>query len=191
MIPRPETETLVEEALAWRGRRRGEADGPVTIADVGTGSGCIAVSLAAMLQGDRVLAVDVSRDALAVAAENTARNGVGERVRLLEADLLSALSEPLDLVVANLPYIPDAEVASLQPEVRLFEPQVALGGGRDGLSLIRRLLRQAQALLAARGAVMLEINPPQSATLPDEARELFPGRMFGSCGTSRGWTGLW
>ncbi len=175
MIPRPETETLVEEALAWRERRRGEADGPVTIADVGTGSGCIAVSLAAMLQGDRVLAVDVSRDALAVAAENAARHSVGERVRLLEADLLSAVSEPLDLVVANLPYIPDTEVASLQPEVRLFEPQVALGGGPDGLSLIRRLLRQAQARLSPRGAVMLEINPPQSATLPDEARALFTG----------------
>ncbi|MDE2803134.1 MAG: protein-(glutamine-N5) methyltransferase, release factor-specific, partial [Chloroflexota bacterium] len=96
-------------------------------------------------------------------------------VRLLESNLLSGVTEPVDLVVANLPYIPDAEVASLQPEVRLFEPQVALGGGPDGLSLIRRLLRQAQDSLSARGAVMLEINPPQSATLPDEARALFPG----------------
>ena len=173
MIPRPETETLVEEALAWRERRRIASDGPVTIVDVGTGSGCIAVSLAAALPGDRVIAADVSRDALAVAGENAARHGV--EVRLLESDLLSAVTGPVDLIVANLPYIPDAEVASLQPEVRLYEPSLALGGGPDGLSLIRLLLVQAQSMLSARGAVMLEINPPQSASLPDEARALFPG----------------
>lgn len=180
MVPRPETETLVEEALAWRERRLGEADAPVTILDVGTGSGCIAVSLAAMLPGDTALAVDVSPAALAVAAENAERNGVGERVRLLEADLLSGdllstVTGHVDLIVANLPYIPDAEVPSLQPEVRLFEPRVALSGGPDGLSLIRRLLVQAKAALSARGAVMLEINPPQSASLPDQARAVFPG----------------
>lgn len=120
-------------------------------------------------------AVDVSADALVVASKNTARHGVSGRVRLLESDLLSAVSEPLDLIVSNLPYIPDAEVPSLQPEVSQFEPSVALGGGPDGLSHIRRLLTQAQAMLSPQGAVMLEINPPQSAVLPSEAREAFPG----------------
>lgn len=174
MIPRPETETLVDEALAWRRRRRELDPRPVAIADVGAGSGCIAVSLAARLPGDRLLALDVSPAALAVARENAERLGVAGRVSLVQSDLLSALSEPVDLIVANLPYIPDAEVSSLQPEVRLHEPPVALGGGPDGLSLIRRLLAQAQSLLSPDGAVMLEINPPQAAVLPDEARSMFP-----------------
>lgn len=175
MVPRPETETLVEQALAWRERRRAADPGPVAIADVGTGSGCVAVALATRLADDKFVAVDVSADALAVASENVARHGVNDRVRLLESDLLSAVSEPLDLIVANLPYIPDAEVPSLQPEVSRFEPPAALGGGPDGLSIIRRLLSQAQSLLAPRGAVMLEINPPQSAVLPSEVRDAFPG----------------
>ena len=175
MIPRPETETLVEQALAWRERRRTNDDGPVVIADVGTGSGCIAVALADKLPHDTVIATDVSPEALQVAAENAARNGVGDRIRFLESDLLSSVSEPLDLIVANLPYIPDAEVPSLQPEVWQFEPCVALGGGPDGLSLIRRLLAQAQAMLSPHGAIMLEINPPQSAALPSEACDAFPG----------------
>ena len=173
MVPRPETETLVEEALAWRERRPDE--GSLTVVDVGTGSGCIAVSLAARLPNDKVIAVDVSTDALAVAAENAGRHGVGGRVRLLESDLLSDVTEQVDLIVANLPYIPDAEVPSLQPEVRDYEPPIALGGGPDGLALIRRLLRQARARLSRHGTVMLEINPPQSATLPDEVRAMFPG----------------
>ena len=175
MIPRPETETLVKEALTWRERRVEEDAGAISVVDVGTGSGCIAISLASRLVHDQFLAVDVSTDALAVAAENADRHGIAGRVRLLESDLLSAVTGPVDLIVANLPYIPDAEVPSLQPEVRDFEPQIALGGGADGLALIRRLLRQARTALTPRSAIMLEINPPQSATLPDEARAMFPG----------------
>ncbi len=175
MIPRSETETLVEESLAWRRHRREEDAGPVTIVDVGTGSGCIAITLATKLPADNVLALDVSPEALTVARENAERLRVVDRMRLLESDLLSAVSGPADLIVANLPYIPGAEVPSLQPEVRLHEPQIALGGGPDGLSLIRRLLAQARSLLSPKGAIMLEINPPQSATLPSEALAIFPG----------------
>jgi release factor glutamine methyltransferase len=94
---------------------------------------------------------------------------------LIESDLLSAVTEPVDLIVANLPYIPDADVPSLQPEVRDHEPRIALGGGPDGLALIRQLLRQARTVLSTRGAIMLEINPPQSAALPAEALAMFPG----------------
>ena len=174
MIPRPETETLVEEALAWR-KRRGEKDaGTISVVDVGTGSGCIAISLASRLAHDQVLALDVSTDALTVAAENAARHGVTDRVRLFESDLRSAITETVDLIVANLPYIPDDDVPLLQPEVRDYEPQIALGGGSDGLALIRQLLRQARTALSTRGAIMLEINPPQAATLPGEALSMFP-----------------
>ena len=174
MIPRPETETLVEEALAWYERRRAQDGRTLTIADVGTGSGCIAISLASKLPEANVIALDISRDALKVAAENAERHGVANRLRLLESDLLTAVSGTLDLVVANLPYIPDADVPSLQPEVSQYEPRIALGGGPDGLSLIRRLLAQAQPVLSPQGAIMLEINPPQSAALPREALDAFP-----------------
>ena len=172
MIPRPETETLVEEALAWVQRRCGS--GPLTILDVGTGSGCIAVALAGRLPQVRVLAVDVSPDALRVAAQNAARHGVEPRVRLIESDLLSAVTEQVDLILANLPYIPDDEVPSLQPEVSHYEPKAALGGGPDGLSYIRGLLAGAPSVLSAAGAVMLEFNPPQSETLLREAAAAFP-----------------
>ena len=175
LIPRPETEAVVQQALAWREARRKTDDAPVIIVDVGTGSGCIAISLAAQLPDDSVIATDVSNDALQVAGENAKRNNVLDRVHLVDSDLLSAITEPVDLIVANLPYIPDAEVPSLQPEVREYEPRIALGGGPDGLALIRRLLRQARTRLSPRGAVMLEINPPQSAALPGEARAMFPG----------------
>ena len=174
LIPRPETETLVQEALAWREARRKANEAPITIVDVGTGSGCIAIALASQLPHDTVIATDISADALRVAAENAARNGVQDRVQLIESDLLSTVTEQVDLIVANLPYIPDAEVPSLQPEVSRFEPPVALGGGPDGLALVRRLLAQAPAVLSRDGAVMLEINPTQSAVVPREALAAFP-----------------
>ncbi len=174
LIPRPETETLVQEALAWREARQKANEAPIAIVDVGTGSGCIAVALARRLPYDTVVATDISPDALRVAAENVTRNGVGDRVHLIESDLLSAVTGQVDLIVANLPYIPDAEVSSLQPEVSQYEPSVALGGGPDGLALICRLLAQAPTVLSRDGAVMLEINPVQSAVVPREAVALFP-----------------
>ena len=146
----------------------------LTIADVGTGSGCIAISLASKLPEANVIALDISRDALKVAAANAEIHGVADRLQLLESDLLTAVSGTLDLIVANLPYIPDADVPSLQPEVSQHEPRIALGGGPDGLSLIRLLLAQAQPVLSPQGAIMLEINPPQSAGLPREAQDAFP-----------------
>ena len=106
MIPRPETETLVEEALEWYERRRARDGGALTVADVGTGSGCIAVSLASKLAKASIVALDVSREALSVAEENTRKHATANNVQLLESDLLSAVSGPIDLIVANLPYIP-------------------------------------------------------------------------------------
>ena len=170
MVPRPETETLVEEALAWARSRPAR----VTVADVGTGSGCIVVTLAARLPDVRFLATDVSPAALAVAEENARRHGVARRVRLLSGHLLQPLPGPVDLVVANLPYVPSGRLDTLQPEVRDHEPRGALDGGPDGTDLLRPLLRQAGAYLRPGGAVMLEIDEEQGSTMADEARSAFP-----------------
>ena len=170
MVPRPETETLVDEALAWARER----PAPVTIADVGTGSGCIAVTLAVRRPDARLLATDVSPAALAVAEDNARRHGVAERVRLLAGSLLAPLPNSVDLVVANLPYIPSGRINTLQPEVRDYEPRQALDGGPDGTDLLRPLLRQAGAHLRPGGAVMLEIDDEQGATMAEEARGAFP-----------------
>ena len=168
MVPRPETETLVEEALAWARAR----SAPITVADVGTGSGCIVVSLAVHLPDARFLATDVSPAALAVAEENARRHGVAGRVRLLPGHLLEPLPGPVDLVVANLPYIPRGRIDSLQPEVRDHEPREALDGGPDGTDLLRPLLRQAGAYLRPGAALMLEIDEEQGATMAQAARGL-------------------
>ena len=146
MVPRPETETLVEEALAWARSR----PAPVTVADVGTGSGCIVVSLAVRLPDVRFLATDVSPAALAVAEENARRHGVAGRVRLLSGHLLQPLPGPVDLVVANLPYVPSGRLDSLQPEVRDYEPRGALDGGPDGTDLLRPAAPPGRSVPAAR-----------------------------------------
>ena len=183
LIPRPETETLVEEALIWA-RSGGTTEPGVEstkvaarqfrIADVATGSGCVAISLAKRLPQATVIATDLSPDALAVARQNIERHDVANQVHLQEGDLLSGYDGKLDLIVSNPPYIPDGEVPGLQPEVALHEPSAALGGGPDGLSIIRRLMDQAAELLSPNGALMIEFNPPQSSVLLSEAKRLWP-----------------
>ena len=163
LIPRPETEQLCELLLAevkgegciWKANM---------IVDVGTGSGCIALALAAAVPEARVLGVDLSDDALALARENAAQAGMGERVHFLKSDLLAAIAEPIALVVANLPYIPADEVPTLQGEV-LREPVSALVGGADGLEIIRRLIPEAASKLIPGGRLALEIGCDQGAPL--------------------------
>lgn len=171
LIPRPETEHLIEAALTWaRGR------GPLRVADVGTGSGAIAVTLAAHLPDARVHAIDRSAAALAVAQQNAERAGVARHVTFHQGDLLAPLlvsSEPLDLIAANLPYIPSAELAAL--DVARHEPALALDGGPDGLDVIRRLLAQAPRTLAANGLMLLELGAGQGAQAAALAAEQFPG----------------
>ncbi|MBI2872383.1 MAG: peptide chain release factor N(5)-glutamine methyltransferase [Chloroflexi bacterium] len=171
LVPRQETETLVEEALKAACQRGGSC----AIADVGTGCGAIAVALAVHLPAARLYATDISPEALRLARANCLRHGVGERVALLEGDLLAPLPEPVDLVVANLPYVPTAEIDTLQPEVRLHEPRIALDGGPDGLDVIRRLLCQAPRWLDAGGALLLEIDPHQVCGVLETAHASFPG----------------
>lgn len=160
LIPRPETELLVEEALARLPR---DASGRLAI-DVGTGSGVIGITLALERPELRVTAIDRSAPALDLASENAGLHDVTSRVHLVEGDLLSALApEPAaDLIVANLPYIPTTQLAGLAAEVRR-DPVSALDGGPDGLRLIRRLIRDAPSCLRPGGFLALEIGAGQAA----------------------------
>ena len=170
LIPRPETELLVEHALEIA---RGQA-APLLIADVGAGSGAIAVTLAAHLPGATIYALDQSPDALEVVAENARRHHVGGRVRCLHSDLLSALSSPVDLITANLPYVRTDEWPDLAPEIRDHEPRAALDGGPDGLDLIGRLLETAGPHLRPSGAILLEIGAGQGDAATTLARASIP-----------------
>jgi release factor glutamine methyltransferase len=179
LMPRPETELLVELALGFAGRKtKDERRNPdsvalhsLSVADVGTGSGAIAVALALRLSEARINAIDISLDALALARQNVERHGLADRVRLLLGDLLEPLTEPVDLIVANLPY---TILSEIDEGVRRHEPHLALDGGADGLELYRKLLSQAPACLRPGGVVLLEIGATQAAAVTDLARRWFP-----------------
>jgi release factor glutamine methyltransferase len=154
LIPRPETEHLVERAIAIAQH----ADRP-RIVDIGTGSGAIAVALAHTLPQAAITTIDLSPAALAVAHENAVRNNVAERIRLLEGDLLApVIGEQFELIVSNPPYVPETDRDSLAVEVRDYEPALALFAGADGLDLYRRLIPAAFDALVPGGALLLEIG---------------------------------
>jgi release factor glutamine methyltransferase len=156
LVPRPETELIVEEAQRVVGSPG--SPGPRLVADVGTGSGCLAVTLARDFGDAAFVATDSSRAALAFASRNAARHGVASRIALVETDLLEGVDGPFDLIVSNPPYVPEGDVPSLPPEVRQFEPIEALVGGADGLDVIRRLLVHAEARLRAGGFLVFEFG---------------------------------
>jgi release factor glutamine methyltransferase len=160
LIPRPETEFVVL-ALLDLVKSSGAADREITVADVGTGSGIIAISVARHAPGARVTAIDVSPAALAVARENARRLGVADRVEFVESDLLEAIppERKFDFIVSNPPYVSDAEMAMLAREVREHEPRLALAAGPTGTAVIERLIPQAAARLAAGGSLLMEISP--------------------------------
>ena len=171
LIPRPETEGLVEHALFMA--LMGMESTDLTIADVGTGSGAIAINLAIHLPAAKIFAVDLTDEVLDVASYNIRAHGVADRVSLAIGDLLDAVPEPVDLIVANLPYIPTDRMLTLQPEVQK-EPALALDGGPDGLDLVRRLLTQAEDKLKDHGIILLELDPEQVPVVQDLASKLFP-----------------
>ncbi len=175
LIPRPETEHLVEAALAWAGAIDPRGQG-LTLVDVGTGSGAIAISLARALPAAEVYATDISPAALAVARYNAVTLGV-TRIHFLLSDLLAALPPEVrpDLVAANLPYIPAAELDGLA--VARHEPRLALDGGLDGLDPIRRLLAQLTGRMAARCCLLLEIGAGQGAAVSALCAGAFPSAM--------------
>ena len=184
LIPRPETELLVELAVA-KLRARLPTKPELTVADVGTGSGAIAVSVALQIPTAKVYALDTSPEALEVAKINChrqtltrhtmARHAVTGRIQLLCGDLLEPLGERVDLILANLPYIARSEFATLQPEIVEYEPRVALDGGEDGMDDIRRLLEQAGEHIAPGASIMLETGSGQGAVGRAIAGRFFPG----------------
>ena len=164
LIPRPETEHIVEATLEWAKGRE-----PLRIIDVGTGSGAIAVTVAAHLPNAQVIAADVSLAALMVARENGADL---TNIRYVQADLLLPFRGPLDVICANLPYIATGDINML--EVAKFEPHVALDGGFDGLRLIRRMLEQAPGRLATPGLILMEIAVDQKEEVITLSKTAFP-----------------
>ena len=180
LIPRPETESLVDMAKdALKG-----IESPF-IVEIGTGTGAIAISCAKEISGAKVLATDISEEALALAQENAATNNLSDSLSFAKGDLLEAVtaetikkatgdvfgeaSTKIDCLIANLPYIPDGEKGKLQPEVDKFDPALALFGGPDGLTLIRKLLQQTEGKLSAGAPIFLEIGSEQAEILKNEA----------------------
>ncbi len=172
LIPRPESELLVEKAIGLARSR------PLpVIADIGTGCGAIAVSLAVNLPQARIYAADVSSAALEVALSNCKRHGVAARISLLEGDMLDPLPGPVDLILANLPYVREPELAGVN--TLGFEPTLALNGGADGLDKIRRLCLRAGEKLRPGGCLLLEIGRGQGEAISGFLAGLFPSAEIG------------
>lgn len=172
LVPRPETEVLVEEALKI-GRSFGQRH--ITIADIGTGSGAIAVALALNLPSASIYAIDISPGSLEVARLNINRYGMEDRITLLQGDLLGPLPQPVDMIVGNLPYIPEAQVPSLQVEISEYEPRLALEGGCEGTELIERLLGQVRSHINENGVILLEFGIHQENVILNIVKKYLPG----------------
>jgi len=158
LIPRPETEILVENAIQEY-RRRDD----IRFCEVGVGSGCISIALLMHLQSANAVGLDISEAALQVAAENAEKHAVSQRFDLKRSDVFEAVTgEKFDLIVSNPPYIPNGDLATLQEEVRLFEPKTALDGGDDGLDVVRRLIAESPKYLNSGGLLYIEIGWDQS-----------------------------
>jgi release factor glutamine methyltransferase len=164
LVPRPETETLVEAALGWLGERRAGA-AELRILDLGTGSGCLLLALLSELPRAFGVGVDLSAAALAVARENADALGLASRAGFVGGDWGSALGGGFDLVVANPPYVADGELTTLAPEIVRFEPRLALAGGADGLAAYRAIAPQLPRLLAPGGAAFLEVGAGQASSV--------------------------
>ena len=170
LIPRQETEILVD--LALERIAASPADRPIVI-DAGTGSGAVALAIAANAPAARVFAADISAAALAVARRNAAALGLADGISFIQCDTLAAARGPADLIVSNPPYIPSAEMAGLQAEIKR-EPRLALDGGADGLDVFRRLAQQAARVLAPGGALVVELMPGQMDAAESIARARVP-----------------
>ena len=175
LIPRPETELIVEHTLFMG--LMGMETAELTIADVGTGTAAIAINLALHLPSANIYAIDLFDPVLDVSSYNIRLHNVADRITLLKGDLLEPLPEPVDLIVANLPYIPRERISGLPPEIQ-WEPTEALDGGTDGLELIRRLLEQAadpeSSRLKDSGIIILELDPDQIPEVTRITNKLFP-----------------
>lgn len=176
LIPRPETELIVENVIRLRERRPLDIN---TIADVGTGCGAIAVALAVNIPDVEITAIDISRGALEVATSNARRHDVFKKIRFVEGDLLEPLAGAVDMIVANLPYVREQDMDILGDDVRRFEPELALSGGVDGLDYIEGLINQSCSKLNAMGVIILEISPEQRKHVVVIANQCFPKANVG------------
>jgi release factor glutamine methyltransferase len=172
-LPRPETELLVEKAVELA-HRISHLEKRITIADIGTGCGAIAISLALALPQARIYATDISASALQVAKINCRRHGVNSQVELLQGNLLEPLPQPVDMIVANLPYIKGCEFKDLSPEITNFEPTIALAGGEDGLGKIQQMLEQMPGKLNYEACFLLEIGQGQGEMVTSLIRSYSP-----------------
>jgi release factor glutamine methyltransferase len=188
LIPRPETELLVDMVLdvalqydtMGSNHRNGSqpAGGRLLVADIGTGSGAVSVAVAANTDTTFIYAVDISLDALEVAQANARRHDLQGRIQFLHGDLLTPLPEPVNVIAANLPYVAVHEWDDLAEGIVNYEPAQALLGGADGLDFIRRLLEQAPAQLSPGGVVLLEVGANQGSAVAEMARHSFPQAMI-------------
>lgn len=182
LIPRPETETLVEEAL----RIIGNTSSPY-IADIGTGSGCIAVTIGCESENAEIFAIDISFDALTAARANAERQGVFSRISFIRADFLNCFKkESLDMVLSNPPYISAADFSGLEPEVKDFEPRLSLFGGEDGLSCIKKIVPQAAGVLKKNGWCIIEVGIGQS----EKVAGIFESAAFGNVSVIKDLSGI-
>ena len=175
LVPRQETELLVEAVLGYT---RSRGDYALTIADIGTGSGCIAVALGHHLPNATVYATDVNRGALCVAEENIRRHRMEGRVHLRPGDLFEALDGPVDVVASNPPYLSNDEAADLPPDVQR-EPRIALAAGSDGMDVLSRLIVGAQEYVKHGGLLAMEIDPQRLEAVERLAGRTFPGNEIG------------
>lgn len=176
LIPRPETELLVEVALD---RLRGPLANHALVADVCTGSGCVAIALAVERPDIRIIATDISEPALAIAAQNAVRHGVADRIRFVRTDILTGITERLDLIVSNPPYIPLGDRPGLQADVRDFEPPLALFGGNDGLDVTRALAEHSSVRLKRGGTLLFECGAGQERGVRELIANAAPLTMQG------------
>jgi release factor glutamine methyltransferase len=171
LIPRAETELLVEQAVSILGNKQGSSvTGAASVLDVGTGSGAIAVSVAGEFPDADIWASDVSAEALEIARSNAHKHGLGARIQFVESDLLSAFhdtSQFFDIIVSNPPYIPSEDYNALPPEVGQYEPRTALDGGEGGILFVQKLILEAKDFLRPGGWLLIEMAPFQTAKAMD------------------------
>jgi release factor glutamine methyltransferase len=176
LIPRQDTEVLVETVISFANKK---SISPVKILDIGTGSGCIAISLAHFLKYSHLTAVDISGAALDIARSNAENAGVSDRIRFIKSDLFKSLGngkngkDRFDIIVSNPPYIPTVDIQNLQVEVKCHEPAAALDGGLDGLEFYRSIIEEAPVFLNSNGLLAFEVGFNQSKEVADLMREKF------------------
>jgi len=176
LVPRPETELLAELGWQFLNELQTPNSQLKTALDFGTGTGCIAIAIATKCPAVKITALDISAEALALAQQNAVQNQVAERIEFLHGDGFAALGGPrtFALIISNPPYIASAEIATLEPEVRDFDPRAALDGGADGLDFYRRLAAEAKNFLAADGKIMVEFGDGQA----DAIKKLFESEKW-------------